>query len=423
MQKQKSMKTNSFFSMKYAGLIVLSILLFSLGLIFTACNNEEDKGEPYFTIEGDPIGLSVTTAAKTQSYVVRSNRPWQIVAQSEGDWVKAFPAEGEDDGIFKMIVTQNDLFNPRVMDFAIVVDGEEQPVYFRVEQAANVPFITITEATSGVLLAGTGGTCSVNITSNVAWTYSLADASWLTEVSKTANKVTLSAGLNAGEDRSTVMTVTSVDYPSVTATVTISQATGVIIMDERFNWLEGSTTQIFYLTTDADRYDDWPADLLAHGWTSTLNTVSNDHPLYACTGNVKLGKTKYGGDIISPKFILDGTKDVKVTFKAVPYMTKGGTKDDNYLNISVLGAGTPSMNQFVIDNWPDYPVASDEIINVYCTAFWNNADTVATRTFTITGATSETQIKFLGGDYNLTTVGTTKNRIFLDDIKVEIIVP
>lgn len=418
------MKTNSFFSLKYAGLIILSLLLFSLGLIFIACNKEEDKGEPYFTIEGDPTGLTVTTAAKTQSFVVRSNRPWQIVAQGEGDWVKAFPAEGEDDGIFKMIVTQNDLFDPRVMDFAIVVDGEEQPVLFRVEQAANVPFITITEATSGVLLAGTGGTCNINITSNVAWTYSLADASWLTEVSKTANKVTLSAGLNAGEDRSTVMTVTSVDYPSVTATVTISQATGVIIMDERFIWLTGSAFQIFYLTTDAIRYDSWTAEQLAHGWTSTPNTFSSSQPLlYACTGSVKLGKTNYGGDLISPKLILDGTKDVKVTFKAVPYMTKTGTKDDNYLNISVLGAGTPSVNQFVIDNWPDYPVATDDIISAYCTAFWNNADTIATRTFTITGATSETQIKFLGGDYDLTTVGAKKNRIFLDDIKVEIIVP
>jgi hypothetical protein len=47
----------------------------------------------------------------------------------------------------------------------------------------------------------------------------------------------------------------------------------------------------------------------------------------------------------------------------------------------------------------------------------------ATRTFTITGATSETQIKFLGNDYDLRigVVTINKNRIFLDDIKVEII--
>jgi len=47
----------------------------------------------------------------------------------------------------------------------------------------------------------------------------------------------------------------------------------------------------------------------------------------------------------------------------------------------------------------------------------------ATRTFTITGATAETQIKFLGNDYDLraTVVTINKNRIFLDDIKVEIV--
>jgi hypothetical protein len=47
----------------------------------------------------------------------------------------------------------------------------------------------------------------------------------------------------------------------------------------------------------------------------------------------------------------------------------------------------------------------------------------ATRTFTITGAASDTQIKFLGNAYDLRTgvVPINKNRIFLDDIKVEII--
>jgi len=103
----------------------------------------------------------------------------------------------------------------------------------------------------------------------------------------------------------------------------------------------------------------------------------------------------------------------------VPYLTAGGAKDDNYLNISVVGPGTVSQAQFVIDNWPVYPAGDATVVGPYCEAFWG--EPAATRTFTITGATADTQIKFLGGDYNLSGVGVGKNRIFLDDIKVEII--
>jgi hypothetical protein len=98
-------------------------------------------------------------------------------------------------------------------------------------------------------------------------------------------------------------------------------------------------------------------------------------------------------------------------------MTAAGTKDDNFLNISIIGPGTISQSQFIIDNWPVYPV-DPAAVEAYCIALWN--EPVARRTFTITGATSETQIKFLGYDYNLVGVGAVKNRIFLDDIKVEI---
>jgi len=93
------------------------------------------------------------------------------------------------------------------------------------------------------------------------------------------------------------------------------------------------------------------------------------------------------------------------------------TKQD-ILKVSVIGPGTVSQEQFVIDNWPVYPVENAE---AYCIGMWSAPE--ATRTFTITGATSETQIKFLGGDYDLrpTVVTINKNRIFLDDIKVEIV--
>ncbi|MEZ5000563.1 MAG: hypothetical protein R2744_08330 [Bacteroidales bacterium] len=137
---------------------------------------------------------------------------------------------------------------------------------------------------------------------------------------------------------------------------------------------------------------------------------------YARQGFFKLGKTGYGGDIYSPPLAkIVGTQDVVVTFKAIPYQTAAGTRDDNYLNISIIGPGTISQSQF-IDNWPVYPTDG---VEEYCNSMWSEPE--ATRTFTITGATAETKIKFLGGDYALVGVGAGKNRIFIDDVKVELV--
>ncbi|MDP4239501.1 MAG: BACON domain-containing protein [Bacteroidota bacterium] len=419
------MKNYKFINRKLKGILVFSLFLASV-TFFTACVKSEEEGTPYFKIEDNPTGLSASTKGVSQSYTVRSNRPWKIVAKGDGDWIKAFPAEGEDDGIFKIIVDENTTFDKRSMQFAFVVDGEEQPVLFTVDQDANIPSIVIAGAASGASIVGTGGTCDINITSNVDWTYSLSDSNWLTLQSLSPSKVTFAAGLNTGDSRSAVMTITAKDLPGVTASITITQASGVVILNEDFSWLEhyylnsGSSpnSYAFYNTTGAKRYDSWTDDEKAHGWTSTNNSFSSNQPLlYAGPGFAKLGKTTYGGDLISPKLNIVGTKNVKVTFKAVPYETATGTKDDNYLNIFVLGAGTPSVTQFVIDNWPVYP--TDGTVETYCQNFWKQPE--ATRTFTITGATSATQIKFLGGDYNLSGVGAGKNRIFLDDIKVEII--
>ena len=100
------------------------------------------------------------------------------------------------------------------------------------------------------------------------------------------------------------------------------------------------------------------------------------------------------------------------------YLTAGaGAKDDNILKVFALNAGTvEGEGIFTIDNFPNN--RGDDEAGVINDAW---APEVAERTFTIKGATSETQIKFLGGDYDLRGVGQGKNRVFLDDIKIEIV--
>lgn len=408
--------------MKRTALIILPLFFFSLFLL-SSCKEDPLVEDPYFSIEGDPTGLTVNKASKTQAYVVRSNRPWQVVNKEGAAWVKAFPEKGEDDGIFKIIVEANETFDTRISNFAFVVDGTEQPVLFRVEQSGNVPYITLPDAVS---VPAAGGPFSVDVASNVPWTYSLSDDSWLVEESVTTQKLNLVAELNANDDpREVTLTVTAVQYPTVVETVVLTQSSGKVVLEEDFSWLAYGSP-VFYTTTGETRIDNWTQEQLDMGWTSTINLVdgSGSTPLvYARQGFVKLGKTSYGGDLISPPLSkLDGTQDVTVTFKAIPYMTKAGTMDDNVLKVSVIGPGTVSQEQFIIDNWQVYP--EDEGTHTdYCIGMWSAPE--ATHTFTITGATAETQIKFLGNDYDLrpTVVTINKNRIFLDDIKVEIILP
>ncbi|WP_147676709.1 BACON domain-containing protein [Algibacter pacificus] len=383
--------------------------------VLVGCSDDEGVAEaPYFSIEENPIGLSVDVNGLTQSYVVRSNQPWEVIAQSEGNWVKAFPNKGNDDGIFKFIVEENDTFEARVINFAFLVNGTEQPALFRINQEANVPFINVQNADAGIAVPSVGGDFQINLNANVDWSYQITNGQWISELEIGETFIKLSAEKNKGTERVATLTVKSANYPTLTKNIAITQSDGSIVLEEYFDWLTYGST-IFYTTSGEKRMDSWTDDELNRGWSSTPNTnSSNQQVVYARTGFVKLGKTGYGGDLISPKFsILDEETNVKVTFKAVPYQTKKGTQDDNLLKVGVVGPGTPSAEAFTIGNWPDYSTDPE------CIAIWQAPS--ATYTFTITGATSETQLRLLGGDFTLAGVGKGKNRIFIDDIKVEII--
>lgn len=409
------MNTNNIFSLKNIVKLISIITVFCFGVLMSCTNDESEfSGEAYFMIEENPTGISADTKGLTQSYVVRSNRPWKIEAQGEADWVKAFPAEGEADGIFKFIVDENISFESRNINFSFVVDGKEQPVLFRIDQIANIPFIVVDDVESGVAIPSAENNFSIDVKANVNWIYTITDGSWLSEVALTESEITLLAEKNKGEVRSATVTISSLEHPSLTKEVVITQSPGDVILEENFDWLNYGST-IFYTTGGETRMDSWTTDEMAKGWNSTENEFSsNQKVVYARTGFLKLGKTGYGGDLISPLLTaLDEETNLRVTFKAVPYKTKGGTEDDNLLKVSVVGPGTTSVSSFTVDNWPDYAVDPD------CTAIWQ--DEASNYEFVITGATSETQIKFLGGDYYLVGVGKGKNRIFLDDIKVKII--
>lgn len=388
-------------------------LLATCALAFQSCDDDEPSGPTSFGIEGDPSGLTSGVEGKTESFVVRANGDWQIVQKEAGDWVKIFPDEGKDDGIFKITVSKNEGFEQRVMNLAFVVNGEEQPVLFRIEQDANVPYITLGDK---ITVPSAGGDFDVPVTSNVTWSYTLSDDAWLTEVATAPDKVTLNGAVNNGPIRSVTMTVTADDYPGVSASIILEQSPGSVILEEDFSWLTYGNV-VPYTTTGETRYDLWTEEEKARGWESTPNEFSGDTPLYARPGFVKLGKTNYGGDLISPKLSsIEGTKKLKVTFKAVAYVSSGGTViDDRVLRVEALNAGTTSVSVIMVENVPNTKAEDDAGIE---NDIWAEDRAFS---FEVTGATAETQIRFLGKAFDLRGETPNTNRIFLDDIKVEII--
>lgn len=404
------------------------ILLLMVVAVFTSCDkeNSQDTGEPYFnftdaTESTSPTGYNVAYTGNTTGlkFVIRSNRPWKIVANSEDTWAKFFPNEGDDDGIVKVIVAENKTFVSREMKFAFVVDGEEQPVLFTVTQAQAIPFLSLSYGSKPItekLISKAEQTFIINVLANVDYVCS-TDSPWLTvesqNVGAKSTDITFAAAVNTdAEKRIGNINFTCAQFPNLNASIKITQEGRGMVLYDDFAWSTYSNA-IFPNTTDAKRWDAWTPEELARGWSTTPNTFSKNEPLlYACYGFMKVGKTYYGGDLISPKLsaLPAGTHTLLVKFKAVPYMTATGTQDDNYLNVSVIGPGTVSVSQFVIDNWPNYTT------DPTCTAIWSQLNTE--RSFTITGATSDTQLRFLGGDFDIKSVGKGKNRIFLDDIKV-----
>src|SRR5690606_4352422 len=256
-----------------------------------------------------------------------------------------------------------------------------------------VPYIIIVDGDNGISVPSAGGTANVAIQANVEWTYSLQGDPWITGGEQTENSLVLQLEKNTGLQRSTILTVQSPEN-GLSQEVEIVQSAGNVILEEDFSWLTYGST-IFYTTSGETRMDSWTDEEMARGWHSTENTASsNQKVVYARPGFVKLGKTNYGGDLISPPLaVLEGPSDVRVTFKAVLYKTAGGTEDDINLIVGVVGPGTASVPSFSVSNFPDYDLDPD------CTLIWQ--DESSTYSFEVSGATAETQIRFLGGAFDL----------------------
>lgn len=394
------------------------IILFSSVLI--SCSSDDDNSSDYhFSIEGAPTELNAPLEGKSESYSINAFGPWRIKIKDKGaDWLEITPSKGEDDEDFEISVTQNKSGEPRQVEIAFFLNGQEQPMYFFVNQESNAPFLNFKDEKDELEVDGDKSEFSIFVESNYDWSYNLEDADWLKEQEIKDNEIKFLAKKNLGDTRSTKITLISENDPELTKEMKIVQFSGKIIFSEDFSWLDPQgASQVIYKYQNEERFDLWDKETKEKntGWEAPENTYSNDQPVYSRPGFIKLGKTNYGGHLISPKLDkLDEPTDVKVTFKAAPYQTKAGTRDDNKLTVEIIGDGKINKNTFTIDNWPNYDEDPES------TEVWEGEK--AQHSFKITGATANTKIKWMAGPMDLKNVGVGKNRIFLDDIKVEVII-
>lgn len=438
---------------KYMKSMLLAALAVVAAMGFTACSDDKFDGDPYFQIENledmtyefDYQQVDTTNFTAAKKLTVRSNRPWKLVCQTENGWCRAFPLEGDGDGYLRLSTVENKLPDTRDVVYKIYVDGVEQPVPLTIRQTGSEPYIK--PSANSITIAREGGDVQFSVITNVPYTYEVrpqeegADVSWLSVVPSDTVPNTVVLKCQAGfKDRSAVLHIQGTgNYTDLAIDVPVTQLGALFF--ENFSWMNHPNTSIKGWITDGEsdsRFDKWNDDELSHGWTSRSTLC------YGRPGFIKLGKTNYGGDIVSPKVpdIGDGM-DITVSFQAVGYSSAGGTVDDGQVYVAVLGPGKITKveggNGGEIINGVSYctedqiPIVLNGVASIVLDVdnhffpktdpeglkVWENP--LSHYTIYVDGATRDTQIAILGGAFydQLKGVGQSKNRIFIDNFKVE----
>lgn len=401
-------------------------------LCLTACSDDSD-GDKYFTVETDTQIVTVPSSGISKSkrvgVTLRSNRQWKVGLENEADaeWVHFFADEGEDDGIFRYWVDRNRSFTSRTATVTFTVDGQLEDTRMVIQQEAEVPTVVIANAGDGYRMLATGGTLKIEVSHNVEWTAQLSpDVTWARIDSCGTDTVYISMDKNDDDTRTVTLRCQGTgEYTSCLSTTDLTQADAGIYLNERFDWLQEGIEDYYYNYPEQS-ITKWTDDELSHGWTTS--GVS----LYGGRGYIKLGKTNYAGDALSPKLSnIEGTADITVSLKCIGYVSKGGAKDDGVLRVMIVGPGEIT-GQDLVDmdvNGKTYKAATLEV-TVFPNSSKNEngegydpwAQDGASFSLNVKGATADTQLLFVGGVAwagGLKGQGQGKNRLLIDDIRVK----
>lgn len=394
---------------------------------FSGCKDNDDPvGDPYLTFENIEGTINVSkagiTQAKRKAVTVRSNSPWKVSLENPDDssWLHFFIDEGEDDGIIYYWVDKNSTFDQREGKINLSENGKVLNS-LDIVQEADVPNITIKDGSNGFTIAPEGSVLKVAIDANITWKATLTpDVDWARITNVTEDSIFVTIDKNEEDERTVNLSLVGEgEHSGVSTTALITQKDESLIFNDNLSWLQEGEEKPTYETPEI-RIDLWNDAEKAAGWSSLSNWA------YGGRGYVKLGKTNYNGDIISPALSkLKKPTDVKVTFQSMGYVSAGGVKDASVVKVGVIGPGevngdevkTISINgatyrcvRFVNTVFPN----SEKNENGEDYDPW--AQPGSYHSFTITGATAETKIIFVGGDNWNKVKG--KNRVFLKSVEV-----
>lgn len=394
---------------------------------FSGCKDNDDPvGDPYLTFENIEGTINVSkagiTQAKRKAVTVRSNSAWKVALENPDDasWLHFFIDEGEDDGLIYYWVDKNTTFDQREGKITLSDNGKVLNS-LDIVQEADVPNITVKDGSNGFTIAPEGSVLKVAVDANISWKASLTpDVDWARITNVTEDSIFVTIDKNEEDERTVNLSLVGEgEHSGVSTTALITQKDESLIFNDNFSWLQEGDEKPTYETPEI-RIDLWNDAEKAMGWQS-LATLA-----YGGRGYVKLGKTNYNGDIISPALSkLKKPTNVKVTFQSMGYVSAGGVKDASVVKVGVVGPGEV--------NGDDVKTISINGATYRCVRFVNTvfpnseknengedydpwAQPGSYHSFTITGATAETKIIFVGGDNWNKVKG--KNRVFLKSVEV-----
>jgi len=398
---------------------------------FSACSETNMKtGNSYLYFDGITqaitIGVDGIKKANFVGVTVRSNQDWNVNLdhQADSSWLHYFIDEGNGDGLVYYWVDTNSDFKTREGKINFSNNGKILNS-LDIQQIANKPDIEIVNAESGYTILPTAVSMAVPVNHNIPWTAILEETNWAHIDSCGIDSVYLSFNRNRSDARNVTLTIQGKgEYNNIFSSAKITQEAPGLVMNENFNWLNEGDVKPYYQYPEIV-YSKWTDYEKQYGWTSL------DGWLYGGIGYIKLGKTSYAGDAVSPAFnTLTTITDVLVSFQAIGYIASTGKEDDGVIKVGVIGPGTIVAGTMSTVNvgGTTYNCAQFQ-----CSVFPNSASEENGTSydpwaldkshfnFEIIGASKDTHLIFIGGDKwnsDLSGVGQGKNRVLIDNIKV-----
>lgn len=391
---------------------------------FSGCKDNDDPvGDPYLTFENIEGTINVSkagiTQAKRKAVTVRSNSAWKVALENPNDasWLHFFIDEGEDDGLIYYWVDKNTTFDQREGKITLSDNGKVLNS-LDIVQEADVPNITVKDGSNGFTIAPEGSVLKVAVDANISWKASLTpDVEWAHITNVTEDSVFVTIDKNEEDERTVTLALTGEgEYANVNSTTLITQKDESLIYNDDLNWLQEGEDKPTYETPEV-KIEKWEKDM---GWTSYSSWAYGGH------GYIKLGKTNYNGDIVSPALTkLKKPTNVKVTFQSMGYISKTGVKDASIVKVGVIGPGEVNGDEVNSISINGTAYRCVKFVNTVFPNSENNengedydpwAQPGSYHSFTITGATAETKIIFVGGDNWNKVKG--KNRVYLKSVEV-----